>query len=156
MSVQLDERPLRAPLDADPLRDPSLDAAARARISGGEGRAVQSKPQLALATSDRQRSLNHQNAIFHGRSDARAGAGFVRTGPAWIPVRPVDLVHDVRLRLVRRGGEREVGVTASVEQHPELRVDTTPAAVTTRVRQAPVAVNERITEPAVAVAREVA
>ena len=91
-----------------------------------------------------------ETALAH----ARGLTLVIAAGPGQIARGPVDLVDDVGLALVRRGGEGEVGVAAGVEEQGDLLVHAATAAVGAGVGEAPVAVDERVAEAAVRVARD--
>src|SRR3954471_15358634 len=100
MRVQLDECPLWSPLQLNPLRQPGVDATARAWVFGGERGAVDAQGALVFAKSQPERPLNHQDAVVHHLTDTRPDAAFVSARALRIARWPIDLIDDVGLRLV--------------------------------------------------------
>jgi hypothetical protein len=98
--------------------------------------------------------LNHEDSVDHGLSDARPNAALVRASVIRVARRPVDLVHDPRLRFVRRGREGEIRVATGVEEDAELGIDPAVLSVSPRVGETPVAVDEPIAGPTVRISRE--
>ncbi len=153
MGVDLDEHPLGAALDVDPLVDPGRHPRRGGWIVTRE-RAVLDPHAGALAR-DRERAGDHQQAIVVVPADAGALAVVVAAASREVAGRPVDLVDLVGLTRIRSRGERQVRVAAERVQQRELVVDAAPAPIGPAVRERPVAVDER---PLIAapVAREVA
>ncbi len=132
-----------------------LDAARIRRIVGGQ-RAGLDADADAAARREGERPFDEQDAVVHDVADAGGDTGLVSARPLRVPGRPVDLVHDPRLRLVRRGGEREIRIAAGLEQDLQLGIDAAVATVMPRVRKAPVAVDERVARSSVGIARQMA
>jgi hypothetical protein len=115
VGVKLDEQPLGSAIDLNALRHPGIEARSTRRILGGDGRAIDAKPQAARAASDRERPLDHEDAVVHGLTHASAYPHFVGARLLGITVRPIDLIDDTGLCFVGCRRKGEVGVAASLE-----------------------------------------
>jgi len=105
VGVHLDEHPVWLAGHADPLPHPRPHARRRRRIVGGDGRILDARHQRAIRPQrERQRALDHQDAIVAPLADARRAALLVGAPPGQVPLGPVDPVDDRGLRFVRRAG----------------------------------------------------
>src|SRR5665647_2249083 len=102
MRVDLDEHPLGAALDVDPLLDPGRDALGVGWIIAGDRTVLDPDPGRSLAR-ERERAGDHQQTIVVIRADLRALAVLVRPTLRQIAGRPVDLVDLVGLTRIRSG-----------------------------------------------------
>ena len=155
VGVDLDEDPLRAPLDVDVLLDPGGGAPQGPRLLGGDGRVLDADRDLLGPGRQGEGALDEEDAVAPHLADARPLAALVGALPGEVADGPVDLVDDVGLALVRRGGEGEVGVAAGVEEEGDLLVDAAAPAVGAGVGEAPVAVDEGVALAPVRIAGEV-
>lgn len=165
--VQLDEDPVIASGDVNPLIEPESQSRGCWWIRSGQVGVFEpgKQPPFAPSPVQRQRPLNEEQIIGARALGIRFTDGSVderierSTSTAFVSV--AEGVDAARLRVTRRGGIREICVTAEIAKRADLGGHAAPAAIRAGIAERPITMHEAKTRSSrsvtgqVAVAREV-